>query len=812
MAIMWFDSPRPPDHSLRESSSSTLKTLIGNKEKLSEMARTPLNENCSAVILNKLPKKLRDPGRFLIPCEISRINTCNALTDLGASINLMPYSVWKNISLLELTPTCMTLELADHSISEPIVSAVKVHRGGMVDGTGYLSLKGVHCSKFSCHRLVIVDIAKEGGSAVSLALLVRTYTVISYKVLQRRFTVGGRLKSKTTEDIISIEASWKFLKSHHLLALVQDSIHQQPNGPAQLEDKEKSMSAYSNDQGVGHTTVAAEILKAATRILAQEKHSLLLKNVITKKHPHEGWKRCQKVKIAQEDIGSQNQRGRSQALRMICPNHGLIKHLHNKIPKSVDEMMRVTTTFLRGEVAASSRKRKKLLPSWKQQEARQKQNFKKGGFRNQQRSERKQDRFTLLTKTPKEILALDNGKSKPPTPMTTPVEKRNASKFCEFHGEAKAAKKGETSGKDKPLAILMVQPWQRVAKQRITQTFSPETVISFPPLGEEDGTEGPIIIEAEMGGTFVHRMYVDGGSSSEILYEHCFNRFRPEIGDEEHSTSAWMDFMVVRSPSPYNGIIGRPGVRRIQAVPSTAHRMLKFPVTGGTVTLRSSRIIPLECTMVSRPGAQQPVIDQATEEKIQVAIHPEYPEQTVAIGSTLSEEGRKELCDLLRRNLDVFAWKPADMIGVPRHIAEHKLNIREGCLPVRQKKRGQAPERNKAIYEEVKKLVNADIMKEFHYHSWLLNPVLVKKHDDNWRMCVDFKDLNKACPKDGYPLPEIDWKVESLCGYPFKCFLDAYKGYHQIKMAKEDEKKVSIHYKLRNRIKKCRSSLSTFGR
>ncbi|GJT53081.1 reverse transcriptase domain-containing protein [Tanacetum coccineum] len=98
--------------------ASTLKTLIGNKEKLSEMARTPLNENCSAVILNKLPKKLGDPGRFLIPCEFSGINTCNALADLGASINLMPYSVWKNLSLPELTPTCMTLELADRSISE----------------------------------------------------------------------------------------------------------------------------------------------------------------------------------------------------------------------------------------------------------------------------------------------------------------------------------------------------------------------------------------------------------------------------------------------------------------------------------------------------------------------------------------------------------------------------------------------------------------------------------------------------------------------------------------------------------------------
>ncbi|GJT28324.1 reverse transcriptase domain-containing protein [Tanacetum coccineum] len=100
--------------------ASTLKALIGNKEKLSEMARTPLNEHCSAVILNKLPEKLRDPGKFLIPCDFPRMDECLALADLGASINLMPLSVWKKLSLPELTPTCMTLELADRSISQPI--------------------------------------------------------------------------------------------------------------------------------------------------------------------------------------------------------------------------------------------------------------------------------------------------------------------------------------------------------------------------------------------------------------------------------------------------------------------------------------------------------------------------------------------------------------------------------------------------------------------------------------------------------------------------------------------------------------------
>nr|GEZ18138.1 reverse transcriptase domain-containing protein [Tanacetum cinerariifolium] len=111
--------------------SSTLKALIGHKEKLSEMARTPMNEHCSAVILNKLPKKLGDPGKFLIPCEFPRMDECLTLADLGAGINLMPLSVWKELSLPELTLTCMTLELADHSVSKPIGIAkdVKVKVG-----------------------------------------------------------------------------------------------------------------------------------------------------------------------------------------------------------------------------------------------------------------------------------------------------------------------------------------------------------------------------------------------------------------------------------------------------------------------------------------------------------------------------------------------------------------------------------------------------------------------------------------------------------------------------------------------------------
>ncbi|GJS72333.1 reverse transcriptase domain-containing protein [Tanacetum coccineum] len=99
--------------------ASTFKSLLSNKEKLFELANTPLNKNCSAVLLKKLPEKLGDPDKFLIPCDFPELDECLALADLGASINLMPLSVGKQLSLPELTSTRMTLELADRSVAHP---------------------------------------------------------------------------------------------------------------------------------------------------------------------------------------------------------------------------------------------------------------------------------------------------------------------------------------------------------------------------------------------------------------------------------------------------------------------------------------------------------------------------------------------------------------------------------------------------------------------------------------------------------------------------------------------------------------------
>ncbi|GJY93294.1 reverse transcriptase domain-containing protein [Tanacetum coccineum] len=380
--------------------------------------------------------------------------------------------------------------------------------------------------------------------------------------------------------------------------------------------------------------------------------------------------------------------------------------------------------------------------------------------------------------------------------------------FIRGEAAANGKKRGERStkgrekevpAKDKSMAIYMIQPWHRVTRQKVTQSFERVSEITFPSLITSSGTEGPLVIEAEIGGHMIYRMYVDGattlltGFSGETIWPLGQLRLLVTIGDADHSTKAWINFMIVRSLSPYNGIIGRPGIREIQAVPSIAHKMLKFPFDGGIVTIRSTILIPVECATVLTSSKEIPKEAGVRHENFKVAPHPNFPDQEVAIVGTLSARGRTKLCSLLKENLDIFAWQPSDMTGVPRSIAEHRLNIREGYSPVRQKKRGQAPERTKAIQTEVHKLVEVGIMREVYYHEWLSNPVMVKKHDGSWRMCVDFTDLNKACLQDWYPLPEIIWKVKSLCGYPFKCFLDAYKGYHQIQMAEPDEDKTAFH-------------------
>ena len=136
---------------------------------------------------------------------------------------------------------------------------------------------------------------------------------------------------------------------------------------------------------------------------------------------------------------------------------------------------------------------------------------------------------------------------------------------------------------------------------------------------------------------------------------------------------------------------------------------------------------------------------------------------------------------------DIFAFSTEEMSGIPARVMCHKLDIKPCYKPVKQKLRHQGKERIETAKEEVAKLLKAGFIRECKYSDWLSNVVLVKKSNGKWRMCVDFTDLNKACPKDDYPLPKIDRLVDSTAGHALLSFMDANAGHHQIPLATEEQ-------------------------
>jgi hypothetical protein len=132
------------------------------------------------------------------------------------------------------------------------------------------------------------------------------------------------------------------------------------------------------------------------------------------------------------------------------------------------------------------------------------------------------------------------------------------------------------------------------------------------------------------------------------------------------------------------------------------------------------------------------------------------------------------------------------MSGIPREVIEHKLGIDPAFKPIKQKERRYTPNRREAIRLEVNKLLEAGFIRPVDYPIWLGNPVLVEKPDGSWRMCIDYTSLNKACPKDEYPLPHICQIVDFTASCELLSFLDAYSGYHQISLAVDDEEKTAF--------------------
>jgi dsDNA-binding SOS-regulon protein len=273
------------------------------------------------------------------------------------------------------------------------------------------------------------------------------------------------------------------------------------------------------------------------------------------------------------------------------------------------------------------------------------------------------------------------------------------------------------------------------------------------------------------------------------------------VGTHPKTVSKTVNFLIVDCPSAYNAIIGQPTLNRLRAVTSTYYLLLKLPTEHGIGEVRGDQVAARECYLASLGSEgqnqtmtieKQNILVKPSGELDTIELEDGHPERTTKIGASLPPEMKESLVQFLKNNKDVFAWSHEDMSGINPSIISHKLNVDPSLRPVKQKWRVFAPERNNAIMEEVDKLLTANFIREVFYPDWLANVVMVKKATGKWRMCVDFTDLNKACPKDSFPLPRIDQLADSTTGHKLLTFMDAFSGYNQIMMDESDQEKTSF--------------------
>ena len=347
----------------------------------------------------------------------------------------------------------------------------------------------------------------------------------------------------------------------------------------------------------------------------------------------------------------------------------------------------------------------------------------------------------------------------------------------------------------------------------------------------------PLVIQLRIGGYEVRRILVDTGSSVEVMYYDLFKQLKlprdqlkparaPLVGfnAQPHwplgtlslktragSQELMTEFVVVDIPSPYNAIVGRDWLHRMKGVASTLHQVVKFLTPRGEETIYGDQVAAKQCylaTVLTKAALRDvQMVEEDIEMLEDVGRDPETKviedlmryeldepssDRFFLIGSNLNECERDELIQLLKANIEAFAWTPYEMPGIDPKFIRHELNVQSDFRPVKQKVRRSAPEHVDAVIEEVEKLKEANAITEVLYPSWLSNTVVVKKKTGKWRVCVDFTNLNRACPKDCFPLPKIDQLVDSTSGHARMSFLDAYRGYHQIALHGPDQEKTAF--------------------
>nr|ABF97190.1 retrotransposon protein, putative, Ty3-gypsy subclass [Oryza sativa Japonica Group] len=341
----------------------------------------------------------------------------------------------------------------------------------------------------------------------------------------------------------------------------------------------------------------------------------------------------------------------------------------------------------------------------------------------------------------------------------------------------------------------------------------------------------PLVLDPVVRNVKLRRTLIDGGSALNILFAKTLDDMqipRTELkpsnapfhgvipglsatplgqitlpvtfGTRENFRTENVCFEVADFETAYHAILGRPALAKFMAVPHYTYMMMKMPGPRGVISLRSDIKQAVTCDKESYEMAQTHETTLAREE-IRLSATTAGEGEVPATKLTKTEESDAKAKkipldpsdpDKTANNKDIFAWKPSDMPGIPREVIEHSLHVKEDAKPIKQRLRRFAQDRKDAIKEELTKLLAAGFIKEVLHPDWLANPVLVRKKTGQWRMCVDYTDLKKSCPKDPFGLHRIDQVVDSTAGCELLSFLDCYSGYHQIRLKESDYLKTSF--------------------
>jgi hypothetical protein len=334
-----------------------------------------------------------------------------------------------------------------------------------------------------------------------------------------------------------------------------------------------------------------------------------------------------------------------------------------------------------------------------------------------------------------------------------------------------------------------------------------------------------MVISCVIKGFLVHNALVDIGSAAVIIFAKAFKQMQEpddKIHDATHPLCGFggrqivaldkitmpltfgyvhnirteqVVFDIVDMEYPYNAIVGRGTLNAFEAILHPTYLCMNIPWEQGPIAVHGSQEAARRAKGSWTDSKAIHNIDEAeayqqykhkrekaasTDQPKPMLLCEDIAEQKVLLGSQLSDEQENTLLRFLFNNKDVFAWTTNDLCGVNRDIIEHSLNVDPSFRPRKQRLRKMSDDKAEGAKNEVKRLLSAGVIREVMYPEWLANTIMVKKANGKWRMCIDFMDLNKACPKDEFPLPRIDSLVHATTTSELMRLLDCYSGYHQI--------------------------------